>query len=115
MNQPAPAEQVRIHMATPDFFDVLGVPALFGRTLTEDDATATPEAPPAVLSYGFWRRRFSSDPEAVAVLGWHVLETNDLTALAEHVNTWGDLIDIELDPVVEDAQAADAAATVFGK
>ena len=65
MNQPAPAEQVRVHMATPEFFDVLGVPALFGRTLTEDDATATPEAPPAVLSYGFWRRRFSSDPEAV--------------------------------------------------
>jgi hypothetical protein len=65
MNQPAPAEQVRVHMATPEFFEVLGVPALFGRTLTEDDATATPETPPAVLSYGFWRRRFNSDPEAV--------------------------------------------------
>ncbi len=49
MNQPAPAEQVRVHMATPEFFEVLGVPALFGRTLTEDDATATPETPPAVL------------------------------------------------------------------
>ena len=50
-----------------------------------------------------------------SVLGWHVLETNDMTALAEHVNNWGDLIDIELNPVVEDAQAAEAAARVFGK
>ena len=65
MNQPAPAEQVRVHMATPEFFEVLGVPALFGRTLTRDDATAAPETPPAVLSYGFWRRRLNSDPKAV--------------------------------------------------
>ena len=50
-----------------------------------------------------------------SVLGWHVLETNDMTALAEHVNNWGDLIDIELNPVVEDVQAAEAAARVFGK
>ena len=50
-----------------------------------------------------------------SVVGWHVLETDDMTALAEHVNNWGDLIDIELNPVVEDAQAAEAAARVFGK
>lgn len=65
MSQPTPAEQVRIHMATPEFFEVLGVPALFGRTLTADDAKANPGGPPAVLSYGFWRRRFNGDPEAV--------------------------------------------------
>jgi hypothetical protein len=50
-----------------------------------------------------------------SVLGWHLLETDDLTALAEHVNNWGDLIDIELNPVVEDDQAAEAAGRVFGK
>jgi predicted permease len=65
MNQPAPAEQVRVHMTTPEFFEALGVPALLGRTLTEDDAKADSRAPPAVLSYGFWRRRFNADPEAV--------------------------------------------------
>ena len=48
------------------------------------------------------------------ILGWHVLETNDMSALAEHVNNWGDLIDMELNPIVEDAQAAEAAARVFG-
>jgi len=50
-----------------------------------------------------------------SVLGWHVLETDDMTALAEHVNTWGDLIDIELNPIIEDAVAGEAAARVFGK
>src|SRR6266550_4032328 len=65
MNQPTPAEQVRVHMATPEFFQVLGVPALFGRTLTNDDATANSANSPAVLSYGFWQRRFNRDPAAV--------------------------------------------------
>jgi hypothetical protein len=50
-----------------------------------------------------------------SVLGWHVLETDDMTALAEHVNSWGDLIDIELHAVVEDDVAAEAAGRVFGK
>jgi len=50
-----------------------------------------------------------------SVLGWHVLETDDMTALCEHVNNWGDLIDIELHLVVEDTNAAEAAARVFGK
>lgn len=50
-----------------------------------------------------------------SVLGWHVLETDDMTALAEHVNSWGDLIEIELNPIVEDAEATEAASRVFGK
>src|SRR5213594_3674138 len=65
MNRPTPAEQVRVHMATPEFFQVLGIPALVGRTLTEDDAKVNSETPPAVLSYDFWRRRFNGDPDAV--------------------------------------------------
>src|SRR6267378_3350409 len=65
MNRPLPAEQVRIHMVTPEFFEVLGVPALYGRALTSDDAKSNSGTPPAVLSYGFWRRRFNGDPAAV--------------------------------------------------
>jgi len=65
MNQPEPAEQIRVHMVTPEFFDALSVPALFGRTLTSDDATSNSGTPPAILSYGFWRRRFNGDPAAV--------------------------------------------------
>ena len=50
-----------------------------------------------------------------STLGWHLLETDDMTALAEHVNNWGELIEVELNPVVEDAEAAEAASRVFGK
>ncbi|HVT15724.1 MAG TPA: ABC transporter permease [Thermoanaerobaculia bacterium] len=45
---------------TPDFFRVLGTPALAGRTLEAADETpGTPLA--VVLSYNFWRRRFGGD------------------------------------------------------
>ena len=65
MDDPKPAEQVRVHLVTPGFFEVLGVPALIGRTFTADDERDEPGMPPAVLSYGFWQRRFASDPRAV--------------------------------------------------
>jgi predicted permease len=65
MDDPKPAEQVRVHVVTPEFFDQLGVPALYGRTLTEDDAKEDPGPPPAVLSYAFWQRRFAGDIHAV--------------------------------------------------
>jgi hypothetical protein len=47
--------------------------------------------------------------------GWHVMETNDVTALAEHVATWADVLEMEVNPVVEDAQAAEAASRVSGR
>jgi predicted permease len=65
MDDPQPAEQVRVHVVTPEFFAVLGVPALYGRTLTADDAREDAGAPPTVLSYGFWQRRFAGDVHAV--------------------------------------------------
>jgi hypothetical protein len=50
--------------ATGNLFAVLGVNALVGRTLTDDDSR--PGAPDvAVLSEGFWRRRFGGDPAVV--------------------------------------------------
>ncbi len=65
LDEPKPAEQVRVHLVTPEFFDVLGVPALYGRALTPQDAVESPGPPPAVLSYNFWQRRFAGDPHAV--------------------------------------------------
>jgi predicted permease len=48
-----------------NFFHVLGVPAVLGRTLTpEDDRPGNPQAV-AVLSYGFWQRRFGLDPTVI--------------------------------------------------
>lgn len=43
------------------------------------------------------------------------METNDATALAEHVATGADLLEMEVNPVVEDAQAGEAASRVAGK
>ena len=65
MENPAPAEEIRVHLVTPEFFDVLKTSALAGRTLTPADAADSPGAPPAVLSYGFWQRRFNGDRRAV--------------------------------------------------
>ena len=64
MEKPAPAEEVRVHLVTPEFFDALNASALIGRTLTPADADFQ-GAPPAVLSYGFWQRRFDGDRAAV--------------------------------------------------
>jgi putative ABC transport system permease protein len=57
---PAP-ERVRIAQVTPEFFNVLGVRPLRGRTLQVRDGE--PDADDvAVLTEGFWRSRFSADP-----------------------------------------------------
>lgn len=65
MNQPQPAEQIQVNIVTPELFEVLGVPAMLGRTLNAGDAAENPGMIPAVLSYGFWRRRFDGDPGAI--------------------------------------------------
>ena len=50
-----------------------------------------------------------------STLGWHLLEGDNLTILSEHVAEWADVLEIEVHPVVEDAQAAEAASKAFGK
>ena len=50
--------------ASGDFFRVLGVPAILGRTFsTQDDAE--PCNAGAVISYAFWQREFGSDPQVL--------------------------------------------------
>ena len=48
-------------------FDVLGVSALRGRTFTQsdDDRRGGPDGPVAVISYGFWQRRFAGADDAI--------------------------------------------------
>jgi predicted permease len=59
------AESVQSQAVSGSFFSVLGVPAALGRTLTpQDDRRGDPQAV-AVLSYGFWQRRFGLDPKVV--------------------------------------------------
>jgi putative ABC transport system permease protein len=53
--------------ASGHFFDVLGVPAILGRTLTEGDDRrgGGPDGAVAVISYSFWQRRFGGAADAI--------------------------------------------------
>jgi len=65
-------ERLRGSVVEPDYFDVLRTPPLLGRVLAADDnRLGGPRV--AVLSEGFWRRRFGGDP---GVLG-HKLTLSD--------------------------------------
>jgi predicted permease len=61
------AEVASAFMASGNYFDVLSVHARVGRTFTPDDDQ--PDATPvAVLSYGYWMRRFGGDRNAVGTV-----------------------------------------------
>jgi predicted permease len=68
MTEPGAGGQVEAVQATRvsgNFFSVLGVNAVAGRTLTADDDQASSPQPVAVISYQFWQRRFSLEPGVV--------------------------------------------------
>ena len=50
-----------------------------------------------------------------SIHGWHLIEADDLTALAQHAAEWADVLELEIYPVIEDAAAGAAAKKVFGK
>ena len=47
--------------------------------------------------------------------GWAVVEGQDLTALAQHVAEWANLLELQITPVIEDADAAKALSRVYAK
>jgi len=49
-------------MVTGNYFDLLGVRPALGRVLSEADTKTRGGSPVAVLSYGYWTRRFGGDP-----------------------------------------------------
>ena len=51
-------------MVTGNYFGVLRVPAVLGRTIEPSDDQPSADAV-AVISHAFWRRRFASDPKAI--------------------------------------------------
>src|SRR5215213_8684858 len=57
-------EELSVQFATAEFFKVVRVDPILGRTFLPDDDK--PESPPvAVLSYGLWQRRFGGQPSVV--------------------------------------------------
>lgn len=61
-NQP---ELVSGELVSGNYFDVLGVKPAMGRMLVQSDDEAQEKTPVVVLSYGYWQRRFGSDPRIV--------------------------------------------------
>jgi len=57
-------EYISVLSVTTDYFKVMGVTPAMGRDLREEDGL--PNAPrTAVLSHGFWQRRFAADPQII--------------------------------------------------
>lgn len=54
-------DRVRGEMVSGNYFEVLGVRPWVGRLLTQDDDRTPGAHPVAVISYGFWERRFGKD------------------------------------------------------
>jgi predicted permease len=59
------AELARGQLVSGSFFTVLGVQPVIGRTFTADDDRVPGGHPVAVISHGYWKRRFALDPAVV--------------------------------------------------
>ena len=67
LSQGGATEFVEGVWASGGFFDVLGVPAVLGRTFTaaDDRRDGGPDGPVAVISYSFWQRRFGGEASII--------------------------------------------------
>jgi hypothetical protein len=77
------------------------------KTAIEEFLRGGGSVPPGAKTLGRWHTPGST-------LGWHLVE-GDLTAVAQHVAEWADLLECEVYPVIEDAEAASAANKALGK
>jgi predicted permease len=58
-------ELIQAGRVSGNFFSELGVRAVAGRMLTEDDDSPSGGQPIAVISYNYWKRRFGLDPGVI--------------------------------------------------
>ncbi len=61
----APVEKALARLVSGNFFSVLGVNAVVGRTFTSSDDEVPGGHPVAVVSYGFWAKKFGKNPSAI--------------------------------------------------
>jgi hypothetical protein len=62
-----PADRIEGLWTSGNFFDVMGIPALVGRTygVEDDRRSGPPNGAVAVLGYSFWQRRFGGAPDVI--------------------------------------------------
>jgi hypothetical protein len=82
------------------------VPGKYTTALQEFQRTGAP-LPAGVERIGRWHVPGS-------FLGWHLVD-GDLTAIAEAVGEWADLLEVEAYPVIEDAEASTAVTRLLEK
>jgi len=58
-------EPIFVQLVSGNYFDILGVPAMIGRTLTQEEDRVEAASPVSVLSYSLWQRRFAGDRSIV--------------------------------------------------
>jgi len=58
-------EKARGRLVTGNYFQTLGVKPLLGRTFTAEEDRVAGSDPVAVISYAYWRTRFSGDPSLI--------------------------------------------------
>jgi len=59
------AQRVWVEIVSGNYFDMLGVSALYGRTFNREETEVPGAAPVMVLDYGYWEREFGADPSVV--------------------------------------------------
>lgn len=64
-------------------------------------------SPKGVKTIGRWHAPGSA-------CGWHLVQ-GDAAAVATNCAMWGDLLELQITPVIEDGEAAKSLAKVFGK
>ncbi|MGH9908172.1 MAG: ABC transporter permease [Pyrinomonadaceae bacterium] len=57
--------QAEVQLVSGEYFPVLGVNAIAGRTLTTEDNKVIGAHPVAVISYGFWRKQLGADASII--------------------------------------------------
>jgi predicted permease len=60
-----PVGHAEASLVTGNYFEVLGVGAALGRTLTPDDDRAPEASPAAMISYALWTRAFAQSPSVL--------------------------------------------------
>jgi len=59
------AEPMQVQMVSGTYFPLLGVQAIIGRTLTDQDDSTQGDHPVAVVSYSWWKKGLARDPNVL--------------------------------------------------
>ena len=82
------------------------MPGCYKATMERFLSSGAPD-PEGLTTIGRWHAPGSS-------YGWHLFEATPAAA-AELLATWADVLEMQITPVIEDAEAASSAAKVLGK